>query len=39
MNENEFKNYYKILVIDKIFIDYVIYDKKKYGKYENKLRN
>ena len=39
MNENEFKNYYQILGIDKSLIDYVIYDKKKDGKYENKLRN
>ena len=39
MNENEFKNYYQILGIDKSVIDYVIYDKKKDGKYENKLRN
>ena len=35
MNENEFKNYYQILGIDKSLIDYVIYDKKKDGKYEN----
>ena len=39
MNENEFKNYYQILGIDKSLLDYVIYDKKKDGKYENKLRN
>ena len=39
MNENEFKNYYQILGIDKSLIDYVIYDNKKDGKYENKLRN
>ena len=39
MNENEFKNYYQILGIDKSLIDYVIYDKKKDGKYKNKLRN
>ena len=29
MNENEFKNYYQILGIDKSLIDYVIYDKRK----------
>lgn len=39
MNENGFKNYYQILGIDKSLLDYVIYDKKKDGKYENKLRN
>lgn len=39
MNENEFKNYYQILGIDKSLLDYVIYDKKKDGKYEDKLRN
>ena len=37
MNENEFKNYYQILGIDKSLIDYVIYDKKKDGKYVPKL--